>query len=421
MYVHIGIAPPAYLSFERDELEERYKGPDGSEVTLSDGLFFEYLERKWGAKRSDQEMDNESEDSLQEWIRAFETLNAGMELNSRQIDAYLTAYADISPSFPLREVSALRRHLKEASALLSLISLAPAAHRDALVHSIRTHYRAFKQHHLFQKEVVDICRRLWATFDVASMAWGLVLLLSSICGSVFVILSRSSTSSFDFSRAFVSACFGGIFAICYAAVGSSISAAFHDLPAIAGTALVFSIIGLISPYLFDLALSFSLFSLYRWLSSLRPAHDEAWRSLLLSLGTVALFVLHGIGLFSNSFIEAEREVISFLLTTALLFYLVAAYSAAHQAPAQSSKATSCASALHRYQDVIKIAVMLFVLRFSPSIAGRHESITDGEALNEDAFPSPIFVHHHQFGPSMPSSLIPLRVFRSQMKRGRRAE
>lgn len=110
-----------------------------------------------------------------------------------------------------------------------------------------------------------------------------------------------------------------------------------------------------------------------------------------------MFGLHGIGLFSNSFIEAEREVISFLLTSALILYLIASYTIALSARLSRNKSknrTLTANGfelLDRYQDVLKIGIVLLVIRFSPSIAGRHESAIDIESLEADAFPQPLFV------------------------------
>jgi hypothetical protein len=263
--------------------------------------------------------------------------------------------------------------------------------------------------------VGDICRRLWATFDVESMTWGLALLFASIGGLVCVILASSrpggqsataatATASFDFSFALAGGAVGAVLAFCF------VADAFHNIPALVGTTLICAVIGFAFVPLF-----FSFFFLFPSSSSSsfsRPSLRALARRLaerrradVLSAVAVALFALHGVGLFSNSFIEAEHQVISFLLTSLLLCYLAAAWRRRHRhhhhhhhrrQRQRHLRPAAAAEAGAQYGEVVKLVVLLCVIRFSPSIVGRHESVGGDTAPGglmdeEDAFPPPIVV------------------------------
>jgi hypothetical protein len=400
-------------------------GGDDDVALDEDGLFFEYLERNWGAQSRLYAAGDRrpSLADLRRWLRGFERLNAAMEVNSRQIDAYLSAYAQVSPSFPSSEIDRLRRHFVRANDLLHSVMSTSTFQRstdnNTNTHNtaneteerVRQHYRAFKHYHRFQKQVADVCRRLWATFDVSSMAWGLVLLFASIGGLVFVLFTTPHPSasahppSVDLSFVFPGGAVGLAAALVYSTLSSPhpslLSSALHDIPALVGLTLTCSVIGFVSAPLLlpsrtsSLSPSPSLFSRSRLAAAVASMCRQP--TSLLSVPLLALFALHGIGLFSNSFIEAEQQTISFLLTSALLCYLAAAFLRANRRQRRARDGLpkpTLAAFVERYQDVLKLVALLFVIRFCPSIAGRHESVIGDKTLDgaaEDAFPPPIIV------------------------------
>ncbi len=380
------ISPPFYAHIEK-EVQRNQTGlddEDEEETSLADeGAFFEMMERQWGDSHSSHSGLGTDGGYNEVWLSSFERLNRAMNLNCWQIHNYLTSYAQISTSFPMAEINKLTTHFFEANKLLD--DLSKERNDLDLVDRIRLHYSVFKKYYLFQKQVLDTCRRLWATFDVASMVWGILLLLVSLVVIILLLLlpylsvqrhvmeidtvrlkqmTRRCDAPFLVNEriylrpVLFGTCFGLLFsALMYGLVElcsfDSVPAAFlfDGYSALVGMGLIGSLAGFVYSliahnYLHHHSYAFSLTLL---------ANNLVARASFLDVSCLFLYILHGVGLFSNSYIEAEDHVIYYLLTSSLCFYFI-----------QAVRRDMGLSTL------IKIALLSAFLRFSPSLQGRHE-------------------------------------------------
>lgn len=314
--------------------------------------------------------------------------------NANQVMRYLTSYSATTRQFPVEELERVQQTFARASENL----LSAGNSRPKLS-------KAIQQLYDFHSDAVAICRRLWTTFDSITM-WIGVFGGAAAAGSALVAaLSRLDELS---SRRLILLTIEGA-AVGAVAGGFWLGFTWSVVPAIAGLAAIgsgffFSIVsGLVKPVVMGaLQLLFpaqfeptspeedlraspprpraastevgdfgTICVRLKWATNIRfcvpfvdlfsflapykaPVSEYGW---LFGLVALACLFLRAAGLWSNSYIESEDKVSSFLLAT-----LAAVFSISSFAP-QGSR-----------QMVQRTVVLYLVLKLSEYVtAGKHES------------------------------------------------
>ncbi|KAL6058819.1 mannose-ethanolamine phosphotransferase gpi13 [Balamuthia mandrillaris] len=445
------------------------------------------------AENKEMTLVHESEEQQLQWLRSYETLNTALHLNCWQIKRYIWTYtslqnespttrspssspspsASMGSSFPIERLKELERDLIETSRLFHSLQRENRNEQPQTTPQreriIRQHQQVVSGFFRFQRDILDMSRKAWATFDVTLMLWGLVLLwLIFISLLLHVILLRkrdtelpsSSSSSSptevvtnggrdngyfcllwrreakggkgwrsEFAMVLLSGCLTGLFAYlvlskllmtCPSAEDASTpeSTTRDPSPALYSTtnkphiiygddkdeeelSLSFLILvtlkallhrcyitiisacfvsssipllGVVTGSTFLHLLLFQLYCLF--CSFFRPSSPlsssftpssfgsslhlrNVWsfsRDTILKVLAIVCVLLHGVGLFSNSYIEAEPQVVQFLLISMLMLH------AWHGACSFASS-----NKLSKSLVVGELLLVLLSVRFGPSL------------------------------------------------------
>jgi phosphatidylinositol glycan class O len=162
-------------------------------------------------------------------------------------------------------------------------------------------YRTF---HLYQRETLELCRALWAQFNVPNMIQGIGVLASTL---VLLILYARGTKGKTTDLHPILVRNGGVGLIAGAAIGVAVSFATPKL-ALIGTTVLSIAVGT------TLGSAYGLFSAREGMTFPIPRSSLSWVSVIFTVGL-------SMGFASNSYTIWEDRIVLFFLTTisALLF------------------------------------------------------------------------------------------------------
>ena len=244
--------------------------------------------------------------------------SAGLEalwLNVRQVWQYITAYTKHSKQFSSEDLASLEYLYERARAAIERDSLtrhhvanqsaSGSNPREAFEHT----WHAIHEARAFLTAALEVCRIQWATFDLDQMKLGIALLLESLLVLLLhLLLARSDHTYFVPSK---------WAALLVVAIGASVAAATSGTaidPRSARLPWLLSLVSLL--YCTELVVSEGRAFVRSLVSAATTAIRHPVATVASELQLVFAFVsvvLHGIGLFSNSFIEQEASVVRFLL------------------------------------------------------------------------------------------------------------
>lgn len=171
-----------------------------------------------------------------------------------------------------------------------------------LLNAVEKHQRVLELYQTFQQEVIDLCRGVWATFDLDSMNLGMVMMIAvCICLIITIVVDIKHFPHFEmYTSALTVAII--ISASSLLLGGSSVS--FEPFKLLVG----YPACGALFGYLCGVCRQAGL--------------QVQWKNpgLLTNMATVFMF-LHGAGLFSNSYIEAQDDMVQFLLISFMFLYV----------------------------------------------------------------------------------------------------
>ncbi|KYR00177.1 hypothetical protein DLAC_11548 [Tieghemostelium lacteum] len=243
--------------------------------------------------------------SVQGWTRLMQSIR----INTWQIKRYLDSYSKVSKELGSSSLKyfndLLDRVEKDYSSLGSL--------------STESDYiRVYQGYLKYHQEVVELCRKIWATFDTVTMKFGMALLIS--CALVIVVfivqLVRYQKTLFKFplNSVIISSILG-------VAVGFLLNLfVFPEL--------------LLNSVIVSSSVASLLAILYRVVrnsgknNNNNINHIEIIRKqwgvfqYVLSLLPIVCMVIHGVSFHSNSFIESQRSVVYYFTITIELLLIV---------------------------------------------------------------------------------------------------
>lgn len=233
---------------------------------------------------------------------SWQTLNGAYSTNAGQLWHYLTRYQALSSgAFPESQLAELGSLYTEATSLFF------AARQPAEQQHVAALYKQFLD------EALAMCRRLWSTFDLPQMTIGSLLCVGGVvvAAMLAVLVQLQSANEVPLLSA--------------AAVGESVLLTNWALDALFGLAL-----GTVLLLLFSAAVNWRVLvgvvgllvlvgTIARLLVTTAWARVQ-WRAAALPSAWLVLLLcaLRGAGQFSNSFIEADVDVLAFFATTLAL-------------------------------------------------------------------------------------------------------
>lgn len=237
-------------------------------------------------------------------LRALEELNIAQHINDWQLHEYLMAYNNQTRQFPRDSINELLQQFQRANQLFeNFISTDVKSdttwsnERIALAWHVISAYRAY------HRSALDMCRRLWTTFDVDTMTLGVAVMLGSCVTLALQLVNGLQT--FPYLATFTGLLTGTLIALLrHVSLGT----------------VTF------------LATNYSDYLLYGSLASIAmhlviqiwQVLRAGWRNIhldVMTLATLVLLVLRIVALFSNSYIEAEYRVVQFLQLSMAALYL----------------------------------------------------------------------------------------------------
>lgn len=231
----------------------------------------------------------------------WSTLNGAYAQNAGQVWHYLQQYqATVGGAFPEARFRALRDLYDDATATFY------AAVTSDEQQNAATLYKRFLD------EALAMCRQLWSTFDVPLMALGAAALAASAVVGALLALATTLQAAVD--EPLLAASVAGdswlagllldaLLGVVVSAVTLLLLAPAVDVRLLVGGAAVVALLATALRVLVT-----SAWSRVPWRSAALPG---AWLALLVC-------ALRGAGQFSNSYIEADADVLVFLLTTLLV-------------------------------------------------------------------------------------------------------
>ncbi|EGC39640.1 hypothetical protein DICPUDRAFT_147575 [Dictyostelium purpureum] len=230
----------------------------------------------------------------------WDNLFNALRINTFQIKRYMESYSNISKDFPKYKLNHFKQLLDKTESLYDQYINNKNQIDPAKV------YNSYIQYH---QEIIELCRDIWATFDLFSMNCGiLIILLSGILILVFIvkIMNYNQVLQFPYKRVLVSSIFGLLLSL-------PINFMFNPNEALTYTIItIFSIFGFIYYLIKDLK------STTTTPKSVIPttetsASKKTTKSLIIYFFTLIIplitFILHGISYTSNSFTEAQHNVV----------------------------------------------------------------------------------------------------------------
>jgi phosphatidylinositol glycan class O len=236
-------------------------------------------------------------------LRALTELNTAQHINAWQLHEYLTAYNNQTRQFPRDSVAELLQLFQQANQLFEDFSLTGvnsdvnwSTERIKLAWHVITAYR------LYHRSALDMCRRLWTTFDVDTMTLGVAVMLGSCLSLALQLINGLHT--FPYMSTTASLLVGVMLAfVRHMSLGS-----------------VTFLVTNYGDYLLCASLCSIGTHLLLQMWHVARAGLGHIRFDTMTLATLVVLTLRIVGLFTNSYIEAEYRVVQFLLLTMVALY-----------------------------------------------------------------------------------------------------
>ncbi|KAM9952850.1 hypothetical protein ACTFIR_007906 [Dictyostelium discoideum] len=263
-----------------------------------------------------------------QWNNLFNALR----INTFQIKRYIEEYSKISKEFPISKLQHFDQLLKTTEDLFN-------KYKNGATNTINPIdiYKGYIQYH---QEVIELCRNIWATFDLFSMDCGILLILLSIISIIFFIIKLisigSETIKFPIKSIGISIGFGLIISTITNITLSKMNLS-DKYSSQTITLTIPSIISIIC-FIYKLksipiistsssSSSSSSSSNLTFISQLKSFYLYIIKSIsifkiITTVLPIATFILHGVSFYSNSFIEAQQGVVYFFLVSNILLLLI---------------------------------------------------------------------------------------------------
>ena len=217
-----------------------------------------------------------------------------LHLNCWQVFNYIQEYAKTSSNeFPSEKLVELGVALKKSNRKFMRYNEAYTKIEELV--------NVCESYEKFHQLALEMCQNLWTRFNLASMTKGLVLLFFSCITLTFQIMGGKS--EFEYSKYSITlGAFFGIFLALLTGSSSFTESIFWSC--------LFSLLRALLPSLEHSQISLSTIS------------EKISKSNLVDSFSLVCFFLHGVSLFSNSFIESEHTVVHFLGVSILLVFCV---------------------------------------------------------------------------------------------------
>ncbi|GAM25636.1 hypothetical protein SAMD00019534_088110 [Acytostelium subglobosum LB1] len=252
-------------------------------------------------------------------------------INAWQIMRYVDSYSSVSKEFPKHLLKHFHRLIDETERQYAQISSDPALFDEAHAYKVYQGYREL------QEEIVDLCRKIWATFDTFSMIAGLSIMCLSLLTLVVLLLATERAKRTNSEQ--VTLPLNAI--VLSAMVGMSVSAPLHSFVftaddslfiTVATCATTFSMATLILKLVLAMIPTSGSLMAASTLppqaqASIKPKQSHSYfnlKTILFVIPCVSVLA-HGLSLLSNSFIEAQQHVVNFFAVTLILLAIVASY------------------------------------------------------------------------------------------------
>ncbi|KAN0031643.1 hypothetical protein ACTFIV_005508 [Dictyostelium citrinum] len=276
-----------------------------------------------------------------QWNRLFSALR----INTFQIKRYIEEYSKISKEFPNSKLQHFDQLLKSTENLFNQYQKGRGSGVDNNINPIDI-YNGYIQYH---QEVIELCRNIWATFDLFSMDCGIVLILLSMISMIVFIVKLisiggssvvTSTIIFPIKSIGISIGFGLILSTITNIIFSTMSLSDQY----SSQTITFTIPSIISIVCFIYKIysipietttttttttttNGSSSSNIKFISQLKSFYSYIMKSIsilnfITTVLPIATFILHGVSFYSNSFIEAQQSVVYFFSVSNILLLLI---------------------------------------------------------------------------------------------------
>ena len=242
--------------------------------------------------------------------RVTESFLTALEVNALQVQRYLTTYAQHSGDFPLDTFNSLQKKLGRALNLHKYLAergdVEPSQEELSDVAAVYVDY---------MKEVKRMCQSVWAKFDNVSITEGLVLLLLSVV-MVPVMLMEVHIGAQTLRKVlpYGAACGMGLtLAISLFLNVTHLELSFSGIVSLTLTLLLYSLTATVAIFL--LLSSLAIFD--HFLSAVNNLHVS-----VLQLLSIAVTLLYGVAMLSNSFVLYEGDMVAFFLQSLIICFAV---------------------------------------------------------------------------------------------------
>ncbi len=262
----------------------------------------------------ESDSDSDSKKSLNDGFSGQVTTDflVALQENALQIQNYLMTYAEHSDDFPSNVFQSLQDNLNHVLELhKSMINIRPSQEELTKIAAAYVDY---------MKEVKVMCQSIWAKFDDASITKGLILLLLSV---VFVplMLIDIESSAYTLRKALP---YG---AVCGLGVTAVLTLFFVQLEltlsGIISLVLILSLYSLVATItIFILFSSLAIFQSLKAMLHGRRLLLFMKQVSVLQLLSIAITILYGVAMLSNSFVLYEADMVNFFLQSLLVCFAI---------------------------------------------------------------------------------------------------
>jgi phosphatidylinositol glycan class O len=236
-------------------------------------------------------------------LRALEELNLAQHINDWQLHEYLMAYNNQTRQFPRDGINELLQKFQRANQLFeNFISTDVKSDVTWSSERIKLAWHVISAYRTYHKSALDMCRRLWTTFDVDTMTLGVAVMVGSCLALALQLVNGLHT--FPYLATFMALLTGALVALLrHVSLGTVtfFVTNYSDY-------LLYGSLASIAAHLL-----FQIWQLFR--AGLRHIQFD-----VMTLATLVLLVLRIVALFTNSYIEAEYRVVQFLQLSMIALY-----------------------------------------------------------------------------------------------------
>jgi phosphatidylinositol glycan class O len=280
------------------------------------------------------------------FLSLFHQMNTGLSLNLWQILNYLIIYSNKTQQFSLEKLEELRVHLEQIENILMTTSNKSNTKLDD-DSLLRVHFTLFREYRSFYESLIEMCRRLWITFDIHTMLFGISILTLSVLCLICYLLDGATTFNAltTFSIHFFIVVLTGLLHKMVCSYLHTPLSLYQWYPYYLGFGALCTLtinLWLSSTKSFVFVISFIKYGIpyYKSITT-----TKSGKILIQGMSAILFLLLRTSGLFSNSYIEAEYSLIFFLIVSQLVLILILHYG-------------------HKGLDLWKYILLLLVLRLA---------------------------------------------------------